>query len=72
MRQHSLIIETVQPGYTVTPWASPGETGGASITFSINHGETTTVAFTNTLIPEPATLSLLGLGALALLRRRRR
>jgi len=66
------LTETTQPDYTVTSWASTGQTGGASITFSINHGETTTVVFTNTFIPEPATLGLLAIGVLALRRRRRR
>ena len=51
MRQHSLIIETVQPDNTLTSWASTGEPS-AAITFFINDGETTMVAFTTTLTPK--------------------
>lgn len=37
-----------------------------------NNGHTATASFTSSAIPEPATIALLGLGALSLLRRKRR
>lgn len=67
------IIETpVESWQTVVASSDPGAIFGPySATISIEAGGRTNVTFTNTLVPEPCTLTLLGLGLLGALRRRR-
>jgi len=67
------VTETPKPGWEVAVASSdPGAVYGPfSATITVPPGGSVGVTFTNTLIPEPCTLTLLGLGALVTLRKRR-
>ncbi len=78
------ILEDLEAGtYTVTETPKDGWAVGVtssdegavfgpfSATFTVTPGGSVGVTFTNTLVPEPCTLTLLGLGALVTLRKRR-
>jgi hypothetical protein len=57
----------IDPGDDVTKWASAPQDGGPDLLIRYGQGGPLTL----TVIPEPATLVLLGLGGIAALRRRR-
>ena len=59
-------IQTDDPNDTSTVTAA-----GDGVVLDVDDGETLFVTFTNEPIPEPATLGLLALGGVALLRRRK-
>ena len=65
-------------GVVITGSQISGTLSSESFSFSfanqkfVNTGYTATAAFTSSAIPEPATMALFGLGAAALLRRRKR
>ncbi|NLF32872.1 MAG: PEP-CTERM sorting domain-containing protein [Planctomycetes bacterium] len=68
---HLEITATLQPGDSIDLGAAfPGGTQ-ADLTFTYVDSTTAGASYEGAVIPEPATMSLLGLGALALIRRRR-